>query len=635
MSDDPNQNADFHRVKEAIKLRSPIEEIVRERVPDLRRAGALWTACCPFHQEKSPSFKVDPRRGTWRCYGACGIGGDVIMFVERAYNVEFREALEILAARAGIALPERCGARREADDADPRLELMARAEEFYRRFLRRPEGAAALAYVRNRGLTDATIDAFGIGFSPASGYELVQRTRQQGIEAARLVELGLARSDASGRAYDFFKGRLMFPVRDHKGRTVGFGARRLSDDDPRSPKYVNTPETPLFHKGRLFYALDHAIEHVRRNGHLIVVEGYTDVMAAHQVGLRSVVAVLGTATTDDHAALVRRSGARRVSLLFDGDEAGRKATVRALDGLLALDLPIDVVRLPGDQDPCDLLVREGAAPLERHLAAATPWFEFLVEWLRGEQGDARFKALDVVLALINRISKPVQRDARLAELAHALDVPTESVRAQFESLPERRRAIERQRASSRADGARGVGASSEPESSNAAGSTSDSDSQTGSAVPSAPKSPAVAKAEVRLLQALRGLVGASLIDPSLAVHSKEYGALCTDRNLRRLFDVLGDLHTKTLGTFALADVFDGLGDDPARELVSALVAEASAADGAYEMFEQNAHTIARLCEFLHHEEQIQRLRAGDSIDPEQLRALEEMRRARFIRGQHV
>ncbi|MCC7015382.1 MAG: DNA primase [Planctomycetes bacterium] len=601
---------DFQQIKEAIKLRSPIEEIVRERVPDLHRAGALWVACCPFHQEKTPSFKVDPRKGTWHCYGACSKGGNVIDFVMTAYNVEFLEALEILGARCGIALPERRAAARAKDELEPRYELMARAEAFYRKFLRRPEGAQALAYMRGRGLTDTTIDAFGIGFAPAQGAGLVDSARRQRIAVERLVELGLARVDDSGRAYDFFKGRVMFPVRDHQRRTVGFGARRLSDEDKRSPKYINTPETPLFHKGRLFYALDHALEHVRRHGHLVVVEGYTDVMAAHQVGLRSVVAVLGTATTEDHAALVRRSGARRISLLFDGDEAGRKATVRALDGLLPLDLPIDVVRLPGDEDPCDLLVREGAAPLEHHLERATPWFAFLVEWISAAAGDERYRALDTVLALLARISKPVQRDERIAQLAGALGVPVESVRAQFESLPQRRRESarsERERAAP-------------------------SDATTAD---SAPRAVAPSKLHLRLRQALRGIAGASLIDPSLALHSDGYAALCDERDLARILAVLGELHRKTLGTFAIADVFDTLGDDPAREQVSTLVAEASLAESAFALFEQNAQTITRLCEALHHEEQLRLVRAGGAIDAEQLRALEEMRRARFTRGQHV
>jgi DNA primase len=594
---------DLQEIKEAIKLRSPIEEIVRERVPGLKREGALWVACCPFHQEKTPSYKVDPRRGTWHCFGACGTGGDVIGFVERAYNVGYLEALEILGARCGIALPERRESR-TADESEPRFELMARAEEFYRRALRRDDGALALSYIRGRGLTDTTIDAFGIGYAPQAGAELVAKARSQGIAVERLVELGLARVDASGRAYDFFRGRVMFPVRDHKGRTVGFGARRLNDADPRAPKYINTPETPLFHKGRLFYALDHAIAHVRRHGHLIVVEGYTDVMAAHQVGLRQVVAVLGTATTDDHASLVRRSGARRISLLFDGDEAGRKATVRALDGLLRLEVPIDVVRLSGDEDPCDLLVREGAAPLERHLTQATPWFEFLLAWLRGLHGEERYRALDEALALLGRIPKPVVRDDRLAELARALEVPVESVRAQFESLPGRRRAAERSRAEAQV-------------------------APVAAAAP-LPSNPARARLERRLADALRGLVGAALVDPALAAHVAPYRELCGDRDLRRLLDVLAELHAKTLGTFAIADVFDALGDDPARDLVSALVADASAADGIRAWYDDNARAFARAYESLHHHEQIALLRAGVMVEPQDLRALEELRRARFL-----
>jgi DNA primase len=592
---------EFQQAKQAIKLRSAIEEVVRERVPELRRAGALWVACCPFHQERTPSFKVDPRRGLWRCYGACGTGGDVISFVMTANNVDYVEALQILGARCGISLPERRGQATAKQESEPRFELMARAEQFYRRALRTSEGAGALRYLRERGLTDATIEAFGMGYAPAGATALLETARQQGVALERLVDLGLVRVDDAGRAFDFFRGRVMFPVRDDKRRTVGFGARRMSDDDPRVPKYINTPETPLFHKGRLFYALDQAIDHVRRNGHLIIVEGYTDVMAAHQVGLRSVVAVLGTATTDDHAGLVRRSGARRISLVFDGDEAGRKATVRALDGLLPLDVPIDVVRLPGDEDPCDLLVRDGAAVMERYLARATPWFDFLAAWVGELSGDERYRALDTALTLLARLRRPVARDERLADLARVLAVPAESVRAQFESLSGRRRAQREAVAP----------AAAEP---------LERDAGQGR----------------RLSSALRGVLGASLLDPALAVHSQAFARLCVEPELARLFEVLGELHAKTLGTFAIGDVFDVLGDDPARQLVSGLIAEASAADvGARELYDQNARSIERTCLERENREHLARLRAGEEIDIEQLRALEAMRRAQFNRGQHV
>jgi DNA primase len=541
---------------EAVKLRNPIEDVVRERVADLRRAGALWQACCPFHEERTPSFKVDPRKGTWYCYGACQIGGDQIKFVERAYNLEFVEALKMLASRAGVALPEEA-ANEPKVDRDPQYDVLARAEAFFKGQLRRPIGAEALAYARGRGLTDATLEAFGVGFAPASGAALFEAATASGIAPRDLVELGLARVDEGGRGRDFFRGRVMFPVRDIKGRTVGFGARRLSDDDAHGPKYINTPQTPLFHKGRVIYALDMALEHVRRAGHLILVEGYTDVMAAHQVGMRTVAAVLGTATTEDHAALVRRSGARRISLLFDGDDAGRKATLRALEGLLPLEATVDIVRLKGVKDPCDLLVAEGRAPLEERLAHAEDWFEFLVEWVASLQGEARWKAIDQVLGLLWRLPRAIVRDERAAQLARALDVPAESVREQMNSLPERRRG--EQAAARRADAARetaGVERTS-------AGASAEGDE--------APLSPF-------LERAWRGVLGAVLQAPSLAREASPYFDRCPHGALREVADAIAQLEAVHAGAFTLENVFAALGDNAAREIVMPLVAEAGVSD---------------------------------------------------------
>jgi len=556
--------SDFKQTIEAVKLRNPIEDVVRERVPTLRRAGALWQACCPFHEERTPSFKVDPRRGTWRCYGACNDGGDQIKFVQRAYNIEFFEALRMLASRAGIVLPEREDRGPKVDE-DPLFDVMRRAEAFYRGQLRRPAGEAALAYVRGRGLSDATIDAFGVGFAPASRSALCDAAAAVGVPVERLVELGLARLDDAGRPRDFFRGRVMFPVRDIKGRTVGFGARRLSDDDTSGPKYINTPQTPLFHKGRVIYALDMALEHIRRSGHMILVEGYTDVMAAHQAGLRTVTAVLGTATTRDHAGLVRRSGARRISLLFDGDDAGRKATLRALDGLLPLDVAIDIVRLTGVKDPCDLLVSEGRAPLEEHLAHATDWFAFLTEWVASLSGEARWKAIDQVLALLWRLPRAIVRDERAAELARAIDVPTESVREQMNALPERRRvaSLDTHDASAPEHG-------DEEEPRRSAAPSYDSERSSFDEFEVA--IPPLVEA------AWRGILGAMLHAPSLAHEAPLWIERCPHGSLRRLLEAIVELDAEHPGRFTLDQVFAALADDPARDLVEPLVDAASTSD---------------------------------------------------------
>ncbi len=558
-------NDDLRRAIEEIKLRTPIEDLVRERVPSLKKRGRLWWACCPFHEERTPSFTVDPTRGTWRCYGACGTGGDSIQFVERSQNVDFMEALRSLATRAGVVLPDRRTERDRAEDAE-RAELytvLERANDFYRRALHTEAGARALAYLRERGLAANTIDAFGVGYAPAGGEVLVKRAVSAGVPDEHLIRSGLARRDERGRVYDFFRDRLMIPIRDLKGRTVGFGGRRLSDDDVRVPKYVNTQETEVFHKGRVIYALDLALEHVRKLGHLILVEGYTDVMAAHQVGLRTVVAVLGTATTDEHASLVRRTGARRVSLCFDGDDAGRKATYKALTGLLSLELAIDVVRIPGDEDPCDLLVREGATALDSMLATATPWFEFVLSGFDALPPTERARSVDPVLELIARLPRALDRDAHLSVVAERLDFPLESVRQQFESLPERQR--ERQKKAR--------------------------ESQAAAEAPRA----IVVRPDPELERAQRSfgeLAALAMIEPALAPKLEPWLAVCPACDERRLIEIVVALGAE--GSLSIQRVLTELTDEPARNLVLPLLDWVERSELVREVyFEELTRSISR------------------------------------------
>ncbi|MCE9593543.1 MAG: DNA primase [Planctomycetes bacterium] len=566
-------NDDLRRAIDEIKLRTSVEDVVRERVPSLRKRGRLWEACCPFHEEKTPSFKVDPQRGTWHCFGACATGGDAIRFVERSQNVDFIEALRYLAARSGVTLPDRRTERDRAEDVEREqvYGALARASDFYRRALHTPQGAPALDYLRSRGLERATIDAFGVGYAPAGGEVLSERARSAGVGEEWLIRAGLARKDERGRIYDFFRDRLMIPIRDLKGRVVGFGGRRLSDGDPRNPKYVNTSETEIFHKGRLIYALDLALEHVRRSGHLMLVEGYTDVMAAHQVGLRTVVAVLGTATTDEHAGLVRKSGARRVSLVFDGDEAGRKATYKALAGLLSLEVEIDVVRIPGDEDPCDLLIREGAAPMEALLAQPTPWFDFVVAGLLELAPTQRARAIDAALELVARLPRALDRDAHLALLAERLGFPLDGVRMQFETLPTRAR--ERQRAAVAAP------------------------------VPEAVRDaePVRSRDDELVRRAFGELAGVAMLEARFARELAPLVELCRDADEHTLLAAIArvaaglgpELDPERPVEFPVQALYTELGEHPARLLVMSLLDHAERAEDRDTLFEEARAYVER------------------------------------------
>ena len=426
------QDPAFRDLVERVKAAHPIEEVVGARVEGLKRAGSIYKACCPFHAEKTPSFTVDPSRGSWRCFGACSEGGDVLEFLVKFEGSTFWEALSGLAKAAGIELPERrSGGGPDAKRFAPLYESLERAERLFGGKLRGEEGERARAYLKNRGLRDETLRAFGVGFAP-TGNVLLKAVQDSSAPLEPLVASGLIRRGEDDRPYDFFRGRIMIPIRDIEGRTVGFGARLLPGVE--GPKYVNTPETPVFHKGRIVYGLDRALAAARRERHLCLVEGYTDVMAAHQVGCSHVAAVLGTATTHDHARLVRRSGARRVSLFFDGDAAGRKAVHKALRGLLGLDgVVLDVVRLPEGSDPCDLLVREQRAGFDRLVRGAEDWFEFLLAGIRSIDASATsdlVAAVDALVETVVCVQHPVGRDALIARAASALGLDVGALREQ-------------------------------------------------------------------------------------------------------------------------------------------------------------------------------------------------------------
>lgn len=528
---------DFRRALEEIKLRAPVEEVVREYVPALRKAGSLWVACCPFHEEKTPSFKVDPRRGTWHCFGACSEGGDQIRFVERFCGIAFREAIELLAARTGVELPRR---RR---DGPGRAELAAEHEalesaaRFYETKLLSAAGEEARRYLEKRGLAPETWREFRLGFAPGDAHALIAHARQSRIPFEVLERAGLARRNDRGQPYDFFRGRLMIPIRDLEGRVVGFGARLIAEG-ASGPKYVNSPETAVFRKNRLIYGLDRAIGEVRRSGRLVLVEGYTDVMAAHQAGFPNVVAVLGTSTTEEHTGLIRRSGARRATLVFDGDEAGRKAALRALQGLLPLEIELEVVALPGGLDPCDLLCRGEAQGFRGRLERAQGWFDHLCAGLGDLRGAELSAAVDQVLELLARLRKPVHREALLAELGRRAGIPVESLREQSRMAP-----------GARAMAARGGADAPLRERASA---------------------PARGQAGELLAKAYEGLVRAVLLDESLVPLVRPFVGSCPEPDLKRILEVVLELYEDGDSLIDAARVMTLLEEHPARRLVPGL-----------------------------------------------------------------
>jgi DNA primase len=426
---------EFRRAIEEIKLRAPLESIVSETV-DLKQKGSQMWGCCPFHEERTPSFKVDPQTDIWYCFGACRKGGDVIKFVQERGNMTFMDALSLLAAQTGVELP-RSKPKRTREN-DPGLAALSFAGDFYAKELRGPEGRVARDYLHSRGFDESAIEAFGLGWAPRASARFMEAAKREKLPARALIDSGLARQSErnAGDLYAFFRGRLMIPIRDERGTTVAFGGRVVGEDD--GPKYVNTSETRYFHKGRVIYALDRALESVRRSGHLVLVEGYTDVIAAHVAGMPNVGAVLGTATTEMHAGLVRRAGTRRVSLVFDGDEAGRRAAWRGLEGLLPLDLRLEVVPMPEGADPADILMgKDGAAAFGARVETGISWFDFIAECVlakRGEGGREFAIEVDRALELFKLLPRPVEVDSAIVDLAAKLDMPAGTLREQFQAM---------------------------------------------------------------------------------------------------------------------------------------------------------------------------------------------------------
>ena len=390
---------------ERVRAASDIVEIVSQVVA-LKRVGKNWIGLCPFHQEKTPSFSVHAERQFYHCF-SCKVGGDVFKFVQENEKLGFLEAAELLSRRAGIPIPERRASERGG--RGPLLEALEDAAKAFEQWLLDPErGRAAREYLERRGLGREAMREFRIGLSLPGWEHLAQRLRERRGEEA-LVQAGLAvrREGARSGVYDRFRNRLMVPLIAPGGHVVGFGARALAQDD--EPKYLNSPETPVYHKGSFLYAFEQARRHVDAGGEMIVVEGYFDAIALHQAGLGNTVATSGTALTQDQARLLRRA-VSRLALTYDGDEAGQQAMLRSLGTLLAEGLEVVVVDLARGDDP-DTLVRRGGrdAWLELRRTAADP-IEFIQRHgLRGgAPGDPRERALRSVVDLAAGVADPIR-----------------------------------------------------------------------------------------------------------------------------------------------------------------------------------------------------------------------------------
>ncbi|MBI2891008.1 MAG: DNA primase [Nitrospirae bacterium] len=419
---------------EQIRQRLSLVDLVQKHVP-LRKSGRHFVGLCPFHSEKTPSFHVNPDKQLYYCFG-CGVGGDLFRFYMQTEHVGFQDALKELAKRAGVTLPQRPSEARRESLHEAMRGVLEAARSFFRAQLASAAGKSAFDYLRARGLTPETIERFELGWAPEGWENLRDHFRSRKVDLSLAETCGLLRSGRSGY-FDLFRARVIFPIRDGQGRLAGFGGRvtqastaAAPPEGRTEPKYFNSPETELFHKGDLLYGLHHAREHILKASQATLVEGYMDVIALHQAGLPTAVAPLGTALTENHVRGLKRVAAT-VKVLFDADDAGTRAALRALPLLLAEGVLARAVRLPRGEDPDSLIRRLGPSEMHRRFEADADLFDVALDTLIGGSTPAtpqkQKQAADAILTILRAASEPVVQDAYLKKAAAGLGIREQSL----------------------------------------------------------------------------------------------------------------------------------------------------------------------------------------------------------------
>jgi len=446
-------------VIDEVKEKLDIVQVVSSYI-NLQKAGRNFRAICPFHAEKQPSFYVFPERQSWHCFGACSTGGDIFSFVMKKENVDFAEALRILAEKAGVPLvPKGVKEEVEGREKERLFQLNESAAQYYHHLLLTAPGAAvARAYVEKRGLTAETVRNFSIGYSPDGWEVLKQYLLEKGYQEKELLAAGLLVARDSGGSYDRFRNRLIFPIRDFQGRVTGLGARALDDS---LPKYINSPQTAVFDKSATLYGIDRAKSAIREKDLAVIVEGYMDVVVAHQYGETNVVASMGIALTDRQIAILKRL-TRNLALALDADAAGEEATLRVAaagsgmahevtpvpnwSGMVryenALGAEVRVVILPSGRDP-DEVIMEDRRRWQELVTRAPPILDYAIETVGARtdlsRAGEKSAAADRLLAIINDVKEPVRQAHYMQKLARVLQTDEKALWVALRRLPAVRR----------------------------------------------------------------------------------------------------------------------------------------------------------------------------------------------------
>ncbi|MDQ1647082.1 MAG: primase [Cryptosporangiaceae bacterium] len=421
-----------------VRERSHIADVVSARVTLRSAGGGNLKGLCPFHDEKTPSFNVNPARGFYHCFG-CGEGGDVFDFVQKTEMLNFGEAVEWLASRVGVQVQYEQGGPSPVRQTGQRQRLVAAhsaAAEYYREQLRTPDARIAREFLAQRGFDQAAAATYGCGYAPRTWDSASKHLRKQGFTNDELITAGIAKDARSGSLIDRFRGRLLWPIRDLSGDVIGFGARRLFDDDD-GPKYLNTPETPIYKKSQVLYGVDTAKREIARQHRAVVVEGYTDVMACHLAGVTTAVATCGTAFGGEHIGVLRRllmdqdEFRGEVIFTFDGDEAGQKAALKAFEDEQKFVAQTFIAVSPGGMDPCELRLAQGDAAVRDLVGRREPLIAFAlrstIKRYDLDTAEGRVAALRTAAPLVARIKDRALRPEYARKLAGDLGMEAETV----------------------------------------------------------------------------------------------------------------------------------------------------------------------------------------------------------------
>jgi DNA primase len=416
------------KVREVLE-RTSIVEVVSEYV-QLRRSGANFLGLCPFHAEKTPSFNVNPAREIFHCFG-CGTGGNVFSFVMKIEGLSFPEAVKLLARKAGVEIEERLLSPAEKQAQAERqvlLRINDLAMDYYQTFLKvKPEAGGARSYLEKRNATGTVAETYGLGYAPDRRDGLVQHLKAQSVDLDVAHKLGIIRRNDKGW-YDLFRNRLIFPIRAPKGEVIAFAGRVL---DGSLPKYINSPESPLYHKSSVLFGLDLALPAVRTEKSIIIVEGYFDHLALYRAGIRNVAATCGTALTPDHVGLLKRHVAKVYSL-FDSDAAGQKATIRSMELFLEQRVPTYVIALPAGDDPDSFLEKNSLEAFRACQEKAKPAFEFFVRTLlsqiSADSVDNKVRIIDELIPRFRKIVDPLERELYEKEICRLLGITSHAFR---------------------------------------------------------------------------------------------------------------------------------------------------------------------------------------------------------------